>query len=114
MNGGITIGHVIEEHFEVVIVFAQERGNGAAKHFVIGLGHEGFRVGVSSARKQEATKPSGIKRGKEFQGFVDEIPTTHIGNTFHKSTELGSHCHELDCVFIEYYLRVFFFHIHAN
>ena len=46
--------------------------------------------------------------------LVDEIPTTHIGNTLHKSTELGSHCHELDRIFIEYYLRVFFFHNHAN
>ena len=57
MNGGITISHVIEEHLEVVIVLAQERGDGAAKHFVIGLGHEGFRVGIFhplASRKQRS------------------------------------------------------------
>ena len=65
---------------------------------------------LPSARKVEAMKPSRVGKGKEFQGLVDEIPTTHIGHTLHKSTELGSHCHKLDCIFIEYYLRVFFFH----
>ena len=45
MDGRIAVGHVVEEDFEEIVVFAQKRDDRTPHHLIVGLGDKGLGVG---------------------------------------------------------------------
>ena len=113
MNRSITIHHIIEKHFQIVITVAHQCRHFPAQLLIIALGHEGFGIKILHPLTFGKQRCLQIKQGQQFQGRINKLTAFLLGNPFQETAEFGSHRDKLHCIFIKYGLCILF-HIHLS